>query len=169
MLIVRKFYKNLLIVPFPQRSCRISFVRYFHYLLQNCILWLILFKVIAASFSLSPHLSRYSHFHQPLRAAILTPPCARACRLGSYAVFLPLQRKAASGILIIGHVLWSVNEAQSQLLPFPLGRTEHCLVLAGTDGTQQLCVDSCTEFKANEDSEAEASTRLLPELNSAAG
>ena len=74
--------------------------------LQNCIPYLILiFKVIAVSFSLPNSFHASPHFHHPLKAAIPTPLYARFFRLSSYSVLLPLWRKAASGILIIGHVL----------------------------------------------------------------
>ena len=74
--------------------------------LQNCTLWLILiFKVIAVSFSFPNSFHASPHFHQSLKAAISTRLYGRSFRLSSYSVLLPLWRKTASGILIIGHVL----------------------------------------------------------------
>ena len=74
--------------------------------LQNCTLWLILiFKVIVVSFSFPNSFHASPHFHQSLKAAISTRLYGRSFRLSSYSVLLPLWRKTASGILIIGHVL----------------------------------------------------------------
>ena len=139
--------------------------------LQNCILWLILliFKVVAVSFSLANSFHASPHFHQPLKAAIPTPLYARSCRLSSYSVLLPLWRKAASGILIIGHVLQSVNEAQSELLPFPLGRTELVWCLQELQAHGSCMQTPVAEFTASEGSEVELSSRLLAQLNSTEG